>query len=149
MNIDTHCRNESKRTAFVYAYGLDPAEIGRFMVCIEDVLAVEIAGSVDSFLLFLFNGGRHNLAAGRYSSVSGGGYSDAENGNIAFAHYSSVSGGRKNIAGDPDLTNYTIGLYSSISGGYSNTASGDFSSVFGGSSNEANCEYCLAPPIGP
>jgi hypothetical protein len=77
------------------------------------------------------------VASGDYSFVGGGG-STAADGNTAFAHYSAVLGGYDNLAGDPALTDHSIGEHSSVSGGYINTASGDDSSVSGGVANTAS-----------
>jgi hypothetical protein len=88
------------------------------------------------------SGGYYNTASGDLSFVGGGGYTGgASDGNKAFGHYSAVLGGRSNIAGDPALTDHTIGQSSSVSGGQSNTASGLSSSVSGGASNTASGNY--------
>jgi hypothetical protein len=84
------------------------------------------------------SGGRYNVASGDYSFVGGGGGDTADYGNKAFGHYSAILGGTVNIAGDPDLTDHTIGQNACVSGGNANTASGDRSSVSGGASNTAS-----------
>jgi hypothetical protein len=84
------------------------------------------------------SGGRYNVASGDYSFAGGGGGETVNSGNTAFGHYSSTLGGYANIAGDPMLSNHTIGVHSSVSGGYDNEASGDAASVSGGVFNEAS-----------
>jgi len=84
------------------------------------------------------SGGRYNVASGDYSFAGGGGGITADSGNKAFSHYSAVLGGSENIAGDPTLTDHTIGEKSSVSGGYKNSASGLTSSVGGGEENTAS-----------
>jgi hypothetical protein len=84
------------------------------------------------------SGGRYNVASGDYSFVGGGGYNDAENGNKAVGHYSAVLGGLTNVAGDPYLTDHSMGINSSVSGGVWNFATGDGASVSGGALREAN-----------
>lgn len=98
------------------------------------------------------SGGSNNIASGTNSSVSGGYYNDAigrttsisgGQSNLSVANYSSILGGLENLTGDgfchanntPTCEAYadnTIGLYSTVSGGKSNRASGDQSSVSGG-----------------
>ena len=95
------------------------------------------------------SGGRNNEASGDYSSVSGGGGDALDEGNVAFGHYASILGGLGNIAGDRDLIDHTIGAYSTVSGGHSNTASGECSFVGGGGQqlstrgNEAFGDYSV------
>jgi len=84
------------------------------------------------------SGGRYNTASGDYSFVGGGGGETEEDGNIAFARFSAVVGGGANIAGDPALTDHTVGEQSSVSGGHDNTASGQYASVGGGEHNTAS-----------
>ena len=95
------------------------------------------ASGVDSSV----SGGTYNIASGRSAFIGGGGGAATEDGNIAFADYSAVLGGIKNIAGDPDLTNHSFGLNSSVSGGDSNKASSYASSVNGGEFNTASGGY--------
>jgi len=87
------------------------------------------------------SGGRNNDAIGSFASVAGGGGANDDEGNSAFGYYSSILGGRSNIAGDPNLTIHTVGLATSICGGSTNTASGDYSSVSGGYSGKASGQY--------
>ncbi len=87
------------------------------------------------------SGGGHNEASGDYSFVGGGGASSSTYGNMAFANYAAVLGGTDNTAGDPDLTDHSLGEGSSVSGGYDNTASGNWASVSGGNSNTASGYY--------
>jgi len=87
------------------------------------------------------SGGGHNEASGDYSFVGGGGAGASTSGNTAFAHYSAVLGGTDNVAGDPDLTDHSIGEGSSVNGGWSNKASGNWASVSGGNSNTASGYY--------
>ena len=84
------------------------------------------------------NGGRNNTASGNYSSVAGGGSENPIYGNKAFGHYAAILGGDVNIAGDPALTDHTIGMYSTVCGGGGNIASGNESSVNGGLNNTAS-----------
>ncbi len=87
------------------------------------------------------SGGSCNTASGQYSSVSGGGGENIEYGNEAFGDYTAILGGRRNIAGDPDKIDHTIGLQATVSGGYSNRASGVYASVSGGEYNIASNYY--------
>jgi len=84
------------------------------------------------------SGGRYNIASGDYSSVAGGGSGNASYGNRAFGHYSAILGGDVNIAGDPALTDHSIGQYSTVCGGGGNMASGSESSISGGLNNTAS-----------
>jgi hypothetical protein len=79
------------------------------------------------------SGGRNNIASGVYSFVGGGGGAAATDGNEAFGHYSAILGGMQNIAGDPALSDHSLGQQSTVSGGASNTASGDYTSAVGDS----------------
>ena len=83
------------------------------------------------------SGGRNNVASGDWSFVGGGGGENISFTNEAFGKYTAILGGASNIAGDPALTDDTLGQQSSVSGGVSNTASGTQSSVSGGSGNTA------------
>lgn len=83
-------------------------------------------------------GGRNNTASGHASFVGGGGGLNISDGNKAFADYSSILGGAENIAGDPTLSDHSIGTNSSVSGGFANTASGDYSGVSAGHLNTAS-----------
>jgi hypothetical protein len=87
------------------------------------------------------SGGSNNTASGDYSSVAGGGSSTTDGGNIAFGHYTAILGGYRNKAGDIALADHTIGQYSTVSGGFWNTASGIYSSVSGGGGNTASGNY--------
>jgi hypothetical protein len=84
------------------------------------------------------SGGRNNTASGDYAFVGGGGGTTATDGNQAIGNYSSILGGFKNIAGDPLLSDYTIGQRSSISGGLENKTTGEGASVGGGWRNTAS-----------
>jgi hypothetical protein len=84
------------------------------------------------------SGGRNNIASGIYSFVGGGGGNLTTDGNQAFGRYSAILGGKRNISGDPALTDRNIGEYSTVSGGVSNIASGLDSSVCGGGFNTAS-----------
>ena len=84
------------------------------------------------------SGGRNNIASGLASFVGGGGGENTTDGNQAFASYSAILGGTVNIAGDPLLTDHNMGVYSTISGGYTNRAYGYYASVSGGRSNSAS-----------
>jgi hypothetical protein len=83
------------------------------------------------------SGGRYNTASGNYSFVGGGGGGTAVEGNKAVAIYSAVLGGASNIAGDPALTDQSIGYQSSVSGGAYNIASGQRSFIGGGGGGTA------------
>ena len=102
------------------------------------------------------SGGRYNTASGDFAFAGGGGGELATDGNQAFGNYTSVLGGKRNIAGDPDLTDHDIGTgasvsagdlnkasgnYANVSGGLANTARGYVSSIGGGYSNEATNDY--------
>ncbi len=101
-------------------------------------------------------GGRNNHASGEYSSVTGGQSNKASGycsfvgggggedlsplhdyGNKAVGDYSAILGGKSNIAGDPNLVDHAIGIWSCVSAGENNNASGDYASVSGGSDNAA------------
>ena len=84
------------------------------------------------------SGGRRNTASGTSASVSGGGGPNVAAGNIAFGDYSAILGGQANLAGDPAKTDHTIGQQATVSGGYSNEASGDYASVSGGANSIAS-----------
>jgi hypothetical protein len=49
--------------------------------------------------------------------------------------------GKANIAGDPALSDHTLGQQSTVSGGYSNEASGTSSSVIGGYNHSVSGNY--------
>ena len=83
------------------------------------------------------SGGQYNTARGNYSFVGGGGGGTAVEGNKAVAIYSAVLGGASNIAGDPALTDQSIGYQSSVSGGAYNIASGQRSFIGGGGGGTA------------
>jgi hypothetical protein len=76
-------------------------------------------------------GGRHNIARGYYSTVTGGGGADVADSNAALGDYSSVGGGYRNIASN---------TYSSVGGGGSNSANG-WAAVVGGGVNNTASEY--------
>ena len=84
------------------------------------------------------SGGRHNTANGDFSSIVGGGSENAEYGNETFSHYSAILGGKDNTTGDTDSDDPAIAQWSTVSGGYENTASGTYSSVSGGYGNTAS-----------
>jgi len=84
------------------------------------------------------SGGRNNTASGNYSFVAGGGSENSLYGNKAFGDYTAILGGDVNIAGDPGLTDHTIGMYSTVCGGGGNIASGIESSIGGGLNNTAS-----------
>jgi hypothetical protein len=83
------------------------------------------------------SGGINNVASGAGAFVGGGGGGESD-GNQAFADLSSILGGWRNIAGDPDLENHSIGRQSVVSAGSSNVASGDRAAVSGGYNNTAS-----------
>jgi len=83
-------------------------------------------------------GGNNNKAIGPASSVSGGSY------NQATKNFSSVLGGNRNNATGAFSSisggqyNEAIGHGSSVSGGYSNSCDGYFNSILGGSGQKLN-----------
>jgi hypothetical protein len=79
------------------------------------------------------SGGRYNKALGDYSTVVGGGSDTDGFGNWASAHYSSILGGTRNFVGDPE-GDYTLGMYSTISGGEDNALLSNYFSILGGTS---------------
>lgn len=87
--------------------------------------------------------GSHNLIAGAYNAYSQyGGFLAGAN-SIVNGPYSSVSGGYFNTARNYGSVsggayNTANGYVSSVSGGKSNATSGDFSSVSGGQANKAS-----------
>ncbi len=81
------------------------------------------------------SGGKSNRASGISSFVAGG-YS-----NEAFGDYSAILGGHSNVSGDQALSNHSIGLHSTISGGFTNNTMGDKSSVSGGIQNSADGQH--------
>jgi hypothetical protein len=84
------------------------------------------------------NGGASNTASGDFSSISGGG------GNTASGRFSWVSGGFQNTASGENSSasggesNKAVDLSATVSGGVRNTASGQVSSVSGGFDNTAS-----------
>jgi hypothetical protein len=98
------------------------------------------------------SGGRYNIASGYDAFIGGGGGGEPEDGNLAVADYSAILGGFNNLAGDGSTlwninagryvnlagTDNSIGMQSTVSGGYVNTASGHKSSVSGGYLNTAS-----------
>lgn len=86
--------------------------------------------------------GSHNLVIGPYHEfISSGGFISGY-ANFTSTDYASVTGGLCNDAGPveyPFLCGYPGGAYdASVSGGYGNWASGEFSSVSGGEQNTAS-----------
>jgi len=84
------------------------------------------------------------------ATISGGGTSG--NVNQAIDNYCVISGGYKNVAGDPVSDSYaaTVGggsdniaghRYTTVSGGYSNTADRQFATIGGGMYNTASHQY--------
>jgi hypothetical protein len=99
-----------------------------------------VSGGADNIASGFYSsvsGGRNNEASGLYAFVGGGGGLTAD-GNEAFGHYSAILGGMKNIAGDSALSDHSLGQQSTVSGGSSNTASGNYASVSAGVSNTAS-----------
>jgi len=107
-------------------------------------------------------GGRFNRARGAYSVVAGGGGPTELDSNSAIGDYSTVGGGNRNIAGVTPTSLKgtreasalfticstvgggcfnTASAFSTVSGGFSNTASSSYSTVSGGLSNTASSDY--------
>ena len=76
-------------------------------------------------------GGEKNKAIGHHSSIAGG------KSNLTYGMYSTVSGGYSNMTAD-------LGHYAAICGGEKNRAMGEYSLVAGGQQNHADGKFSFA-----
>jgi hypothetical protein len=89
-------------------------------------------------------GGEHNVANAQYATIAGGGPSDPANPDLTRNHvtdnYGTIGGGSYNQAGDGD-EDAANSLYTTVSGGWGNTASASACTVGGGTGNTAMAQY--------
>lgn len=120
----------------VYAY------IGGGNLNVSSSLGTTVTGGVNntaSASYAVVGGGSLNIARGQFSTVSGGGPSDgtASTRNRATDDFTVVAGGANNQAGTDDVTT-TNAIYATVSGGFTNQATGAGSNIGGGQRNVAS-----------
>jgi len=97
-------------------------------------------------------GGQCNQATASYATIAGGGPSDTSNptttSNTVTDNYGTVCGGADNQAGDA-ARDATDAEYATVSGGRSNTASGEGATVGGGEYNSAEAAFATIAGGGP
>ncbi len=88
-------------------------------------------------------GGRGNDVQASYGTIAGGGESNpglSATRNRVLDDYGTVGGGGNNRAGSDDADPLTA-TFATVSGGYNNTAAGQFSAVAGGQQNDATATH--------
>jgi hypothetical protein len=90
-------------------------------------------------------GGQNNIISATHGTIAGGGYSSGFGwGNRVSDEGGVIGGGGNNQAGNNTGTT-TDAYYSTVSGGWANTAAGKYAVIGGGHGNAANANYATVP----